>query len=68
MDSNGKVLIPCQYNSIQWINDSHFKVDSSFAPTDRNEMQTVDFYHLILQTKENLRYIAEGSRNRIRND
>lgn len=40
LDSNGKVLLPCKYNSVQWINDSLFSVDSSFAQAGRNTMET----------------------------
>ncbi|HEY8689326.1 MAG TPA: WG repeat-containing protein [Chitinophagaceae bacterium] len=40
LDSNGKVLIPCRYHYVNWINDSLIVVDSSFASTDKRYLET----------------------------
>jgi len=39
-DSNGKVLIPCEYHYISWTNDSLLVVDSSYLTDDKKYIRT----------------------------
>ena len=39
-DGSGKVVIPCRYHYVDWINDSLFVVDSSFLTVDKRFLET----------------------------